>query len=108
MKSRISSSTSPASTAKQLAAFIAKFDSKVAKLIRACRLEVRQLLPGAIELVYDNYNFFVIGYAATERASDAILSTAAAANGIILSFLHGAALPDPKKILLGNGKQNRF
>jgi len=64
--------------------------------------------PRAIELVYDNYNFFVIGYASTERASDAILSIAAAANGVGLAFLHGAALPDPKKLLLGAGKQNRF
>ena len=93
---------------KQLAAFIAKFDPKVAKLIRACRAEVRKLLPTAIELVYDNYNFFVIGYASTERASDAILSIAAAANGVGLAFIQGASLPDPKKLLLGSGKQNRF
>jgi hypothetical protein len=25
-----------------------------------------------------------------------------------LAFIHGASLPDPKKILLGAGKQNRF
>jgi hypothetical protein len=25
-----------------------------------------------------------------------------------LSFYHGASLPDPKKLLLGAGKQNRF
>ena len=87
---------------------MAKFDPKTAKLIRACRAEMRKLLPTAIELVYDNYNFFVIGYASTERASDAILSIAAAANGVGLAFLHGASLPDPKKLLLGSGKQNRF
>ena len=69
---------------------------------------MRKLLPTAIELVYDNYNFFVIGYASTERASDAIFSIAAAANGVGLAFLHGATLPDPKKLLQGNGKQNRF
>ena len=103
-----STAPSTASPAKQMAAFIAKFDPKVAKLIRACRAEMRKLLPTAIELVYDNYNFFVIGYASTERASDAILSIAAAANGVGLAFLHGASLSDPKKLLLGSGKQNRF
>jgi hypothetical protein len=108
MKSTASSANSTASASNQLAAFIAKFDPKVAKLIRACRTEMRKLLPTAIELVYDNYNFFVIGYASTERASDAILSIAAAANGVGLAFLHGATLPDPKKLLLGAGKQNRF
>jgi hypothetical protein len=100
---------SPTATAsKQLTAFLAKFDPEVAKLIRACRAEMRKLLPGAIELVYDNYNFFVIGYGPTERASDAIVSIAAAANGVGLSFLQGAMLPDPNKLLLGNGKHNRF
>jgi hypothetical protein len=108
MKSPALSAGSTASPSKQLAAFIAKFDPKVAKLIRECQTELRKLLPTAIELVYDNYNFFVIGYASTERASDAILSLAAASNGVGLAFIHGASLPDPKKILLGAGKQNRF
>ena len=108
MKSPAPSVASTASPSKQLAAFIAKFDPKVAKLIRACRAEVRKLLPTAIELVYDNYNFFVIGYASTERASDCIVSIAAASNGVGLAFIHGASLPDPQKLLLGTGKQNRF
>ena len=101
-------SNRPSSPAKQLAAFLAKFDPPTARLIRACRAEMRRILPTAIELVYDNYNFFVIRYAATERASDAILSIAAAANGVGLAFLHGATLPDPQELLLGAGKQNRF
>ena len=94
--------------AKQLAGFIAKFDPANARLIRALRAQLRKLLPTAVEIVYDNYNFFVIGYCATERPSDCILSLAAAANGVGLSFYHGASLPDPQKLLLGSGKQNRF
>jgi hypothetical protein len=58
--------------------------------------------------VYDNYNFFVIGYSPTERPSDAIVSIAARANGVGLCFIHGARLPDPKKLLLGAGTQTRF
>ena len=96
------------SPAKQVAAFLDKFDPKVAQVMRQCRTEMRRLLPTANELVYDNYNFFVIGYATTERASDCILSLAAAANGVILSFYQGASLPDPAKLLFGSGKQNRF
>jgi hypothetical protein len=94
--------------AEQLEGFIAKFDPAVAKLIHECRAEVRKLLPAAIELVYDNYNFLAIGYGTTERASDCIVSIAAAANGVGLSFYHGSSLPDPERILLGSGKQNRF
>lgn len=93
---------------RQLAGFVAKFDPANAKLIRACRAEIRKLLPTAIELVYDNYNFFVIGYATTERPSNCVLSIAAAANGVGLSFYYGASLPDPQHLLLGSGKQNRF
>src|SRR5262245_51065985 len=65
-------------------------------------------MPTANELVYDNYNFFVIGYSPTERPSDAIVSMAAGANGVGFCFIHGARLPDPKKLLLGSGKQTRF
>jgi hypothetical protein len=61
-----------------------------------------------MKLVYDNYNFFVIGYCSTERPSDCILSIAAGANGVGLSFYYGATLPDPHKLLLGSGSQNRF
>jgi Domain of unknown function (DU1801) len=93
---------------QQLAGFIKKFDSKNAALIRSVRKALRKRLPTANELVYDNYNFFVIGYCSTDRPSDCILSIAAAANGVGLSFYYGAALPDPHKLLLGSGSQNRF
>jgi len=104
----MSATTADRSPARQIATFIGKFDPEVGKVIRACRTELRKLLPSAIELVYDNYNFFVIGFSSTERASDAIVSLAATANGVGLSFYHGATLPDPGKLLLGSGKQNRF
>jgi len=87
---------------------LGKFAPATAKLIRECRAEVRKLLPTAIELVYDNYNFFVLGYCTTERPSSCIVSIAAAASGVGLSFYHGASLHDPAHILQGSGKQNRF
>jgi hypothetical protein len=93
---------------QQLASFIEKFDPKNAELIRSVRKALRRRLPTANELVYDNYNFFVIGYCSTERPSDCILSIAAGANGIGLSFYYGATLPDPHKLLQGSGSQNRF
>src|SRR4029453_8301022 len=40
--------------------------------------------------------------------TDSIVSIAARANGVGLCFIHGATLPDPKKVLLGSGKQTRF
>jgi len=77
---------------QQLAGFIAKFDSKHAALIHALRRALRRRLPAAHELVYDNYNFFVIGYCSSERPSDCIVSIAASANGVGLSFYYGATL----------------
>ena len=99
---------SPAPAEKQLTGFIAKFDPSIAKLIRDVRRVLRKSYPTANELVYDNYNFFVIGYCATERPSDCLFSIAANAKGVGLSFYYGATLPDPHKILLGSGSQNRF
>jgi hypothetical protein len=93
---------------EQLRTFIDKFDPKHQKLIRGLRRILRKRLPTANELVWDNYNFFVIGYSATERPSDSVVSIAAAANGVGLAFYRGATIPDPHKILQGSGTQNRF
>ena len=103
------SKTKPDDDAKtKLKEFIGKFGSADQRLIRAVRAAMRKRLPTANELVYDNYNFFVIGYSPTEKPSDAIFSIAARANGVGLCFIQGAGLPDPKKVLQGSGKQTRF
>ena len=98
--------TGPAAE-KRLRAFIAKFSAPDQARIRAARRDLRRRLAGAFELVYDNYNFFVIGYSPTERPSDAILSLAAQANRLALCFLQGARLPDPARMLKGSGRQVR-
>jgi len=109
----MSASTKPARAVSpgaedQLQGFIDKFEPKHQALIRAVRKALRKRLPTANELVYDNYNFFVIGYSPTERPSDTFFSVAAGANGVGLSFYRGADLPDPHHVLLGSGSQNRF
>ena len=96
--------TAKAPTAeKQLASFIAKFTPQMAKRIRAARAKMRKRIPQAVEMVYDNYNFFVIGYGPSDKAGDAIFSIAAQAKGVSLCFLQGAKLPDPKGLLRGSG-----
>jgi hypothetical protein len=98
----------PVNAEQQLKGFIAKFDPAVARQIRACRSALRKRFPTANELVYDNYNFFVIGYCTTLRPSDCVVSIAANSKGVGLSFYHGATVPDPRKLLQGGGNQNRF
>jgi len=109
MKTATSSSRSAGPSAeKHLDGFIGKFEPAHQTLIRDVRKALRKRFPTAYELVYDNYNFFVIGYSPTDRPSDSIISIAAAANGIGLCFIQGARLPDPHKVLNGSGKQTRF
>jgi hypothetical protein len=98
----------PESPEAQLERFIDKFASEDQVLIRGVRAALRRRLPTANELVYDNYQFLVIGYSSTERPSDCLVSLAAGASGVALSFYYGATLPDPHKVLLGSGSQNRF
>jgi Domain of unknown function (DU1801) len=104
-KAAPATSTDPEEALKK---FIDKFEPDNQALIRSMRKALRKRLPTASELVYDNYNFFVIGYCSGERPSDCICSIAAGANGVCLSFYYGSTLPDPHRILLGSGSQNRF
>jgi len=55
---------------------------------------MRKLVPGAIEMVYDNYNWLVIGFSPSERPSEAIFSLVLPAGKATLCFLQGAGLPD--------------
>ena len=97
----------PSSPEEQLAAFLAKYDSRIAEQLQSARSKLRSLLPGAFELVYDNYNALVIGYSATERPSEAILSLAAMPRWVSLVFIRGVDLPDPDGLLNGKGNQVR-
>jgi hypothetical protein len=107
-KAAKTTASSGAGAEQRLAAFIGKFDPEDQRLIRAVRKAVRKRLPTAHELVWDNYNFFVIGYSPTERPADSIVSITAQANRVGLCFIQGAGLPDPDHLLLGSGKQTRF
>jgi len=95
------------SAEQQLAGFIGKYTPEIGALAKAALARMRKRLPGAIELVYDNYNALAIGFGPTERASDAILSIAVFPRWVSLFLLHGAQLADPEKLLKGSGKRAR-
>ena len=93
---------------EHLDGFLDRFSPEVAKLARQALRKVRTLCPGALELVYDNYNALAIGFAPTERASDVIVSIAVYPKYPSLFFMqHGVKLPDPTKRLRGNGARVR-
>ena len=92
---------------RRLATFMARYSPEVARVARAARRKLQRLLPGALELVYDNYNALAIGFGPTDRASDAILSIALYPRWVSLFFLQGAGLPDPSGLLRGTGSRVR-
>ncbi len=95
--------TEEASSAKQIASFLAKYNPKVASDAKASRAKMQKRVPGGFEFVYDNYNALVFGYGPTERPSEAVLSLAVMPQWVTLCFLKGANLPDPKNLLRGSG-----
>lgn len=91
----------------QVESFIAKFSDEMAAQLRAARAEMRRRLPGAVELVYDNYNALAIGYGSTERQEDLLFSIAGFPRWIRFFFYWGARLDDPDGLLDGEGAQVR-
>jgi len=100
---RVSPDLSPTGAQAQLESFLAKYDPEVAAFARRALAKVRKLVPGAVEMVYDNYNWLVIGFSPTERPSEAIFSLVLPPGRVTLCFLQGAGLPDPAKRLKGSG-----
>jgi hypothetical protein len=81
---------------EQLAGFIAKYTPEIGSLAQEAFAKMRARHPGAIELVYDNYNALAIGFSPRERTSDVIFS-------IALYPQYGVGLPDPQELLKGSG-----
>jgi hypothetical protein len=92
----------------QLDEFLSRYTPEIAGLAKVALAKMRKRLPGAVQLVYDNYNALVIGFGPTERPSEAIFSIALYPRWINLYFLRGIELRDPEKLLKGSGKQVRF
>ena len=93
--------------ARQLAAFLAKYDPSIAAIAKGALSRMRKRLPGAVELVYDNYNALVIAFSPSSRASEALFSIAVYPRWVNVFFAQGARLADPGKLLEGSGTKMR-
>jgi hypothetical protein len=91
----------------QLGEFISKFTPEIAELAWESFDKLRKRLAGSVILVYDNFYALVMGFGPTERPSEAFLSLVVYPNHASICFLQGVKLPDPQKLLKGNGKQVR-
>lgn len=94
---------SQADATLQLDSFLAKYSQEVEIFARRALAKMRKLVPGAIEMAYDNFNWLVIGFGPSERPSEAIFSIVLPPKAVTLCFLQGAGLPDPAGLLQGSG-----
>jgi hypothetical protein len=88
----------------QLDAFLDKFTPEVAAQARAALARMRARLPGAWQLVYDNYNALAIAFGANDKLSGVVFSIALYPRWVSLFFARGAELSDPLGLLQGAGK----
>src|SRR5579862_8383203 len=91
----------------QLDEFLDKFTPPMAKSARGVLVAMRKICPGAIELVYDNYNALAIGFATGERVRDVWFSIAVYPKWASIFFFKTLPLKDPEKLLKGSGKTTR-
>ncbi len=92
---------------EQLERFIARYSRDVAAQARDVLSRLRVRLPGAVQLVYDNYNALAIGFGPNEKTSQVVFSVALYPRWVSLFFLQGATLADPQKLLQGKGSKVR-
>ena len=98
---------SDAAARAQLEAAIDKYDPKIAALGRKALAIMRKRLPGALEVIYDNYNALGVGFSGAEKVGKIPLSIVFYPRWITLFFLKGGALPDPERRLEGKGSTVR-
>ena len=93
--------------AKQFDSFLAKYTPEIVRATKQSLTKMRKLVPGATEIVYDNYNALAIGFGPGERASEAVVSIAAYPRWVTLFFLDAKDLADPHGLLKGSGSRVR-
>lgn len=88
---------------QQLDGFIDKFTPDVAATIRRAVAMVSARLPGATIMVYDNYNALAIGFGASDKVGSIVCSVAGYPRWASLFLTNGPTLPDPDRLLEGEG-----
>ena len=92
---------------QQLDSFLDRYHEDIAGAARKALRHLRRRVPGATELVYDNYNALAVGFGPGERPSEVVFSIAVYPRWVTLFFLQGAGLPDPRQLLKGTGTRVR-
>jgi hypothetical protein len=95
-------------TVADLIKFMLPYPDKVKAAALWLREFVWDLYPETNELIYDNYNAVAFGWSPTDKAGDVFCSIAVVSDHVNFGFNRGVDIPDPKKILLGDGSLYRF
>ncbi|MEJ0031965.1 MAG: hypothetical protein WDO15_16995 [Bacteroidota bacterium] len=66
--------------------------------------------PKTNELIYDNYNAVAVGWSPTDKVGHTFCSIAVGRSSynVHCGFYWGSKIPDPKKLLIGEGNQYRY
>ena len=87
--------------------FLRPYDPQVQELALKLRALVLEEMAPCYENIYDAYSAVAIGYGTSDKLRDGIFHIAVYSKHVNLGFNKGATLPDPKRILQGNGNQIR-
>lgn len=100
----------PKDAIKDLLKFLKSFPEEKQEIALWLREFVWDLYPHCNELIYDNYNALAFGWSPTNRLGHIFCNIALGrtSHNIQFGFYWGAEIADPKKILLGKGKQYRY
>jgi len=100
----------PKEETTDLLKYLAPFPSDVRDKALWLRDFVWDQYPQCNELIYDNYNAVAFGWSPTEKVGHTFCSIAVGRTSynVHFGFYWGAEIPDPKKMLIGNGNQYRY
>lgn len=87
--------------------FLQKYSPEMQKLGHSAIRLLRKRLPGAVCLVYDNYNALAVGFGPDGKPSTLPISIAFYPRWATLFFMYGGLLPDPDGLLEGKGARIR-
>ena len=84
--------------------FLSTLPPDVQAITRELCAVARKIIPGAHEFIYHN----AVGYSVSDSPFDRICYVAPQKKGYVnMGFFFGAGLPDPKSLLIGDGKRLR-
>ncbi len=90
----------------QLLGFLEDYDRPISDMALALREIILEEAPRAVELIYQVYTV-AMWFGFSEKSKDTFCYITTHAKHVNLGFPHGAALPDPNRVFLGEGKTMR-